>query len=61
MKKTKATWGGARKGAGQKGFGGTTVVRVPDPVLSAVKKIVADFKSSAKKKRADNRQPPGDL
>lgn len=41
--------GGKRKGAGRKGFGGTTLVRVPNGILKLVKKIIADWKAAESK------------
>lgn len=43
----KTTHGGKRKGAGRKGFGGTTLVRVPNGILKLVKKIISDWKAAA--------------
>lgn len=55
----RSTRGGAREGAGRKSQGGTTVVRVPNPVLSRVQKLIDDFK--AKQKPADRRRADGDI
>lgn len=41
-----AAHGGKRKGAGRKGFGGTTLVRVPNGILKLVKKMISDWKKA---------------
>ncbi len=48
MKKKKSTWGGARN---TKSYS-TTVVRVPDPVLPQVKKIVDAFRALSDKQKS---------
>lgn len=56
-KQTKNTWGGARKKSPDKYAVPTTVVRVPNPVLPAVKKIVSDYKAKAQKRKQSPSQP----
>lgn len=42
----KKVHGGKRKGAGRKGFGGTTLVRVPNEILKIIKGIIKTWKES---------------
>lgn len=47
-KKSKSNWGGARKKAKEKYAVPTTVIRVPNPIVPTVRKLIQEFKQKPK-------------